>query len=74
MNTIMNNLTKKITVYTGLLFIFVFIAGCSTTSLVNSWSDPKSTGPALQKILVIGVIKDDTMSVLKLQTLASFLL
>ncbi|MGB5281683.1 MAG: hypothetical protein WBN37_10240, partial [Arenicellales bacterium] len=55
----MNNLTKKITVYTSLLFIFVFIAGCSTTSLVNSWSDPKYAGPALQKILVIGVIKDD---------------
>lgn len=55
----MNYLTKKITVFTSLFIILVFIAGCSTTSLVNRWSDPKYTGPALEKILVIGIIKDD---------------
>jgi len=59
MNNYMNNLTKKLTVYISLFFIVAFITGCSTTSLVNRWNDPKYTGPALQKILVIGVIKDD---------------
>ena len=59
MDTFMNNVTKKITIYFGLFFILAFITGCSTTSLVNRWSDPKYSGPALEKILVIGVIKDD---------------
>ena len=59
MDTFMNTVTKKITIYFGLFFILAFITGCSTTSLVNRWSDPKYSGPALEKILVIGVIKDD---------------
>jgi hypothetical protein len=30
-------------------------AGCSSTKLVNLWTDPKYTGPSFKKILVIGI-------------------
>jgi hypothetical protein len=41
------------------IFIAFVLSSCSSTSLVNRWSDPEYKGPALQKILVIGIIKDD---------------
>ena len=59
MNILTNKVPGKITACISLVLFLVFFAGCSTTSLVTSWSDPKYTGPALQKILVIGVIKDE---------------
>jgi len=59
MSILKNKTTRIISACTSLTLFLVFIAGCSTTSLVNSWSDPKYTGPALQKILLIGVVKDD---------------
>lgn len=59
MSILKNKTTRIISASTSLALFLVFIAGCSTTSLVTSWSDPKYTGPALQKILVIGVIKDE---------------
>ena len=58
MDTFMNNVTKKITIYFGLFCSLAFITGCSTTSLVNRWSDPNYSGPALEEILVIGVMID----------------
>ena len=51
--------------YKDILFLSITIAlsfllsACSSTSLVNRWSDPEYKGPPLQKILVIGIIKDD---------------
>ncbi len=51
--------------YKDILFLSITItfsfllSACSSTSLVNRWSDPEYKGPALQKILVIGIIKDD---------------
>jgi len=43
-----------------LLFVFSFLlSACSTTTLINRWSDPDFKGPVLKKILVIGIIKDD---------------
>ena len=51
--------------FKGISFLSIIIAfsfllsACSSTSLVNRWSDPEYKGPALQKILVIGIIKDD---------------
>jgi len=42
------------------LFTFVFLLnGCSSTMLVESWSDKTYQGPKLKKILVIGVIKKE---------------
>ncbi|MFW2440797.1 MAG: hypothetical protein ACN4GR_15685 [Arenicellales bacterium] len=46
--------------FLSIIIAFSFLlSACSSTSLVNRWSDPEFKGPALQKILVIGVIKDD---------------
>jgi len=45
-----------------LIFTILFscvLAACSSTSLTSRWNDPEYRGPALKKILVIGVIKDD---------------
>jgi len=37
----------------------LFSACTSTSSVVKRWNDPDYQGPALKKILVIGIIKDD---------------
>jgi hypothetical protein len=39
--------------------ISLLIAGCSSTKLVNSWSDPNFTGQPIQKVLIVGVNKDE---------------
>jgi hypothetical protein len=50
---------KKLFFLPVIIFIAFVLSSCSSTSLVNRWSDPEYKGPALQKILVIGIIKDD---------------
>ncbi|MEA1888431.1 MAG: hypothetical protein U9N50_01445 [Pseudomonadota bacterium] len=50
---------KDISFFSIIIAFSLMLAACSSTSLVNRWSDPEYKGPALQKILVIGVIKDD---------------
>ena len=50
---------KKLSFIPVIIFIAFVLSSCSSTSLVNRWSDPEYKGPALQKILVIGIIKDD---------------
>ena len=50
---------KKLFFLPVIIFIAFVPSSCSSTSLVNRWSDPEYKGPALQKILVIGIIKDD---------------
>ena len=37
----------------------LLLVGCSTTELVTRWSDPEYAGPALHRILVIGLLKDE---------------
>ena len=59
MNTSMTMASKTKALFATLVFISLFLVGCNSTSLVNRWNDPKFTGPALEKILVIGIIKDD---------------
>lgn len=34
------------------------LAGCVSTSLIDRWKDPSYSGPALHKVLVVGVQKD----------------
>lgn len=46
--------TRILTVITAL----VILAGCSTTSLVGSWRDPRFQGPPIRKVLVIGINED----------------
>ena len=44
----------------AVLIIFSFLLNaCSSTSFVQRWNDPEFKGPKLNRILVIGVIKDD---------------
>jgi len=42
-----------------LLFTTILFSGCTTTEFVNRWSDPAYKGPKFQRILVIGMLKDD---------------
>lgn len=37
----------------------LLLNACSSTKLIEEWSDPEYKGPALEKILIIGVIKND---------------
>jgi hypothetical protein len=46
--------------FTMLLSAMLLIPGCSTSVLVNQWSDPSYRGPALNKIMVIAVRNDPT--------------
>ena len=39
--------------------ISFFLSGCSTTKLVTSWSDPNFNELPIQKVLIVGVIKND---------------
>ena len=55
----MNSKRNKPSFYSIFIVLFFLLAGCSSTSLVNRWNDPEYKGPPLQKILVIGIIKDD---------------
>ena len=55
----MNNINKKVSFISIFTLISFLLVSCSTTSLVNRWSDPEYKEPALEKILVIGIIKDD---------------
>jgi hypothetical protein len=43
------------------LVLLVLLAGCSSTSLVGSWREPRYQGPPMSRILVIGVSEDGTM-------------
>lgn len=46
--------------FSGLFVLSLLFSACtSTSSVVKRWSDPDYQGPALKKILVIGIIKDD---------------
>lgn len=38
-----------------LVVLCLTFAGCASTSLVNQWKSPEHTGPALRKVLVVGV-------------------
>jgi hypothetical protein len=38
-----------------LAIIVLAVAACAATKLTNSWSDPNYKGPALKKLLVVGV-------------------
>jgi len=40
-----------------LLLLGSLFYGCASTKLINSWRDPRYTGPPLAKVLVIGVTK-----------------
>lgn len=42
-----------------LSLISFFLSGCSTTKLVTSWSDPNFAELPIQKVLIVGVIKND---------------
>lgn len=39
--------------------LLIFLNACSTTRIVENWSDTEYKGPALSKILVIGVINSE---------------
>jgi len=42
-----------------LLVCLGVVSGCSSTKLVDSWSDPNSIEKPLERILVLGVMRDD---------------
>ncbi len=50
---------KKLAFLPIIIIVSFTLSSCSSTSLVSRWSDPEYKGPALQKILIIGIIKDD---------------
>jgi hypothetical protein len=41
-----------------LLSLLTTLTACVSTSLIDRWKDPSYTGPALHKVLVVGVQKD----------------
>lgn len=50
---------RYITKWLLLLLALVFLAGCSSTQLAGTWSDPEYKGGSVAKVFVIGVAKDD---------------
>ena len=42
-----------------LTLLSLLSAGCSSTKLISSWSDPNFAGQPLQKVLIVGVNKDE---------------
>ncbi len=52
-------MNKNILLLIVLLLFSYLLTACSTTSIVNRWSEPDYKGPVLKNILVIGIIKDD---------------
>jgi hypothetical protein len=54
----MNDPLNVITRLLGVLSVLVILTGCSSTSLVGSWKDPRFQGPPIRKVLVIGVSED----------------
>ena len=42
-----------------LMITALFLIGCSTSTIIGSWSDPGLTKGSVQNVLVIGVAKDD---------------
>ena len=55
----MKSITNKISLLSVLVIFMLSLGACSSTSLVNRWNDPEFKGPPLQKILIVGIIKDD---------------
>jgi hypothetical protein len=51
---------KHVSLTVALFFAFYLLPGCSTSVLVNQWSDSSYKGPALNKIMVIAVRNDPT--------------
>lgn len=39
----------------GIILVVLILAGCASTSLTNQWSNPGFRGPALKKLMVVGV-------------------
>jgi len=39
------------------LLLVLVLGGCATTEVSNTWKDPQHSGPALRKVLVVGVTK-----------------
>ncbi len=56
----MNSFKKTFSILTFGIVLITLFSACSSTSLVSRWNDPQYKGPVLNKILVIGIIKDDT--------------
>ena len=54
------SMKKYISLVFGGVFccLFVLMAGCASTKLVNIWSDPLFQAPPLNKMIVISVSKD----------------
>jgi len=50
---------KQILFLSHLTAILFLLTACRSTLLVERWNDPDYPGPALKKILVIGVIKNE---------------
>ncbi len=43
----------------GVSVIFVFLASCAPTSLIDSWRNPNLTGRRYQKVLVVSITKSE---------------
>ena len=55
----MKSAKSNITSLAVLITFSFLLNACSSTTFVQRWNDPEFNGPKLNKILVIGVIKDD---------------
>jgi len=54
----MKRFKQQIVMLAGLMTVLGLTA-CSTSRLAERWNDTQYTGPKLQKMLVIGIMKDD---------------
>jgi len=52
--------TLKLTVSLLVAALFIFgLTACTSTKLINDWSDPEFNGKPFERILVLSLIKDD---------------
>jgi len=54
-------MSRKLRNTLWLLLLGSLFYGCASTKLINSWRDPRYTGPPLTKVLVIGVTKQSVV-------------
>ena len=54
-------MSRKLRNTLWLLLLGSLFYGCASTKLINSWRDPRYTGPPLSKVLVIGVTKQSVV-------------
>ncbi len=57
--TVTRSLRRRLLGAIALAAVALVVAGCASTSIRDSWSDPNFTGGPFRKVFVLGVFQDD---------------